>query len=65
MGAGRIEMSSQPSVMEIRIFSSFKAFKERPDHWIRVSALAGTKLILLKGYFDDFQWANENKLYET
>lgn len=54
MGAGRIEMSSQPSVMEIRIFSSFKAFKERPDDWIRGSTLAGTKLILLKGYFDDF-----------
>lgn len=54
MGAVRIEMSSQPSVMGIRIFSSFKVFKERPDDWIRGSTLAGTKLIPFKGYFDDF-----------
>lgn len=54
MGAGRFEMSSQPSIMEIRIFSSFKAFKEGVDNWIRGSTLAGTKLILFKGYFDDF-----------
>lgn len=35
--------------MEMRIFASFKGFRERPDDWIRGYTLVEANLMLFKG----------------